>query len=87
MKVLLPWIILTLSALVGAAPSAGCAPKVKETIVPPRGWTKQSPAPPNAIIELRIALPQPNFPELERHLYEIRFVVLCGVSLVGVLII
>lgn len=71
MRVLLPWILLTLSAFVDAAPSKHCAHKVKESIVPPSSWTKQAPAPPNAIIELRIALPQPNFSELERHLYEV----------------
>lgn len=72
MKVILPWIFLTLAALAGATPPTGCVQKVKETISPPRGWTKQGPAPPEAVLELRIALPQPNFPELEKHLYEIR---------------
>ncbi len=46
--------------------------RVKESIIPPREWTRQGRAPSHLPIELRIALPQPNFSELERHLYEIR---------------
>ena len=80
MKVLLPWILLVPFAFVGAAPPTGCTHKVKESIVPPRRWTKQGPAPPDAILELRIALPQHKFSELEKHLYEIRSVVQHAVS-------
>lgn len=68
------WFSLLLAGLAYAAPSVPSAQKVKENITPPRGWVKGGPAPADAIIELRIALPQPNFVELERHLYEIRFV-------------
>ncbi|KAH7923659.1 subtilisin-like protein [Leucogyrophana mollusca] len=67
------WLGLSLSAaLARAAPYKGCQHKVKESIYgPPRGWVKQSPAPPNHIIELKIALPQPNFSVLEQHLWEV----------------
>ena len=46
--------------------------KVKETVPHPQGWSKSRPAPADHVIELRIALPQSNFAELERHLYEVR---------------
>ncbi|KAI0080806.1 tripeptidyl peptidase A [Panus rudis PR-1116 ss-1] len=59
------------AALALAAPSFDSPHKVKETVVPPRGWVKRSVAPRDLTIELRVALPQPNFYELERHLYEI----------------
>lgn len=59
------------SSLVWAAPPQACAPKVKETVAPPRGWVKLAPAPADHEIELRIGLPQPNFPILEQHLYEV----------------
>ena len=69
----------SLSALVALALAFGAAAvpsttvhKVKESVLPPRGWTKSTPAPANHVIELRIALPQSNFEELERHLYEVR---------------
>lgn len=74
MRIRLSWILLASSALVAAAPATNCVHKVKETIVPPSAWTKGDAAPPNAIIELRIALPQPNFKELEKHLAEVRSV-------------
>ncbi|KAG9317809.1 peptidase S8/S53 domain-containing protein [Chiua virens] len=46
--------------------------KIKESIEgPPRGWFKQGPAPTNHFIELKIALPQPHFPFLEKHLWEV----------------
>ncbi|KAH7905839.1 peptidase S8/S53 domain-containing protein [Hygrophoropsis aurantiaca] len=67
------WLGLSLSAaLVQAAPYKGCQNKVKESIYgPPRGWAKGSPAPPDHIIDLKIALPQPNFDVLEKHLWEV----------------
>lgn len=61
-----------LVAVVLAVPAKDCAHKVKETIAPPRQWVKERPAPKDLTIELKIALPQPNFSELERHLNEIR---------------
>ncbi|KAG2068082.1 subtilisin-like protein [Suillus decipiens] len=46
--------------------------KVKESIhSPPSGWYKHAPAPKHHMLELKIALPQPKFPELEQHLWEI----------------
>lgn len=44
---------------------------VKESIHPPPGWVKHSPASPDHILRLRIALPQPQFHVLEQHLMEI----------------
>ncbi|EJF62249.1 tripeptidyl peptidase A [Dichomitus squalens] len=68
----------SLSALVALALAFGAAAvpstavhKVKENVVSPRGWTKRAPAPSDHIIELRIALPQPKFDVLEKHLYEV----------------
>lgn len=67
---------LVLSVLVHLAYGApnldsGYVHKVKESIESPRGWVKGEVAPSNNIIQLRIALPQPNFPVLEKHLYEV----------------
>ncbi|KAG6910783.1 hypothetical protein DXG01_007671 [Tephrocybe rancida] len=45
--------------------------KVKQSIVAPRGWTKSGVPPADHHIVLRIALPQPNFSLLEKHLYEV----------------
>ncbi|KAG1752358.1 peptidase S8/S53 domain-containing protein [Suillus paluster] len=55
-----------------AVPFKGCQHKVKESVHgPPRGWYKHAPAPKHYMLELKIALPQPKFPELEQHLWEI----------------
>jgi len=62
---------LLFAAGVAAAPGKDCEHKVKETIAPPRGWTRVKPAPADHFIDLRIGLPQHNFPLLEQHLYEI----------------
>ncbi|KAG2068080.1 subtilisin-like protein [Suillus decipiens] len=60
------------AALAGAVTFKGCKHKVKESIHgPPHGWHEQAPAPKHHILELKIALPQPKFPELEKHLWEI----------------
>ncbi|KAG2367593.1 peptidase S8/S53 domain-containing protein [Suillus spraguei] len=60
------------AALASTAPFRGCKHKVKESIHgPPRGWYVHSPAPKHHILELKIALPQPKFPELEQQLWEI----------------
>ncbi|KAL0950239.1 hypothetical protein HGRIS_010224 [Hohenbuehelia grisea] len=69
-------LVLLLTALAApfafATPASSCGEhKLKERIVPPRGWTLHGPAPADHIIRLRIGLPQPNFPELERHLYAV----------------
>lgn len=47
------------------------APQVKESIAHPRGWIQGARAPADHVLELRIALPQPNFHVLEQHLYEV----------------
>ncbi|KAI0638560.1 tripeptidyl peptidase A [Trametes polyzona] len=71
MRSLSVWLSVALATVVTALPSKDCAHKVKESISPPRGWTKSAPAPADHVIELRIALPQPRFSELEKHLYEV----------------
>jgi tripeptidyl-peptidase-1 len=43
---------------------------IRERHVVPKGWTRTGPAPANAIVNLRIALKQSRFDELERHLLE-----------------
>ncbi|KAI6016231.1 Pro-kumamolisin, activation domain-containing protein [Pisolithus marmoratus] len=58
--------------LVQAASYKGSQFKVKESIVaPPPAWVEHAPAPSNYVLELRIALPQPYFPLLEKHLWEV----------------
>jgi tripeptidyl-peptidase-1 len=65
------------SALVFAlAVSAIAAPHsttfiTKETVDLPSGWSRCGTPPSDHVISLRIGLPQPNFPVLEKHLYEI----------------
>lgn len=44
---------------------------VKESISLPNGWVKHSTPSPDHVISLRIGLPQPNFPTVERILYEV----------------
>lgn len=70
--------MLVLSAFFGAlvsvaaaAPSLGSVHKVKESVEPPRGWIRLGRVPGDSVIPLRFALPQYNFAELERHLYEV----------------
>ena len=70
MRMSLACVIFALSGFVLAAPSAKF--KVKESISVPRGWTKREAAPRGLTMDLRIALPQANFPLLEQHLYEVR---------------
>ncbi|KAI0677175.1 tripeptidyl peptidase A [Trametes maxima] len=71
MRSLSLWFPVAFAALVVAVPAKDRAHKVKDSILSPRGWTKTGKAPADHIIDLRIALPQPRFPELEKHLYEI----------------
>ncbi|KAF8841599.1 subtilisin-like protein [Paxillus ammoniavirescens] len=60
------------AALVKAASYKGSQHKVKESIeAPPRGWIRHGPAPSGHTLELKIALPQPHFPILEKHLWEV----------------
>ncbi|KAG6861868.1 hypothetical protein C0995_011165 [Termitomyces sp. Mi166 len=54
-----------------ALPPKPCPHKVKETIIPPRGWSNGGIPPADHKIVLRIGLPQPNFHILEKHLYEV----------------
>lgn len=67
--VLLPFLLRALP--VGSVPTKDCAHKVKETVNAPRGWVKHGEPPADHKIALKIGLPQPNFNELEKHLYEI----------------
>lgn len=62
---LLPLFLLCLSS---AAPRHL---KLRQSVTPPRDWIHVGRAPPEHVIQLRIALPQPRFPELEQHLIEI----------------
>lgn len=43
---------------------------VKDSYHVPAKWTERGPAPQDHVVELRIALKQGDFQELERHLYE-----------------
>ncbi|KJA29732.1 hypothetical protein HYPSUDRAFT_126973, partial [Hypholoma sublateritium FD-334 SS-4] len=52
-------------------PTKDCAYTVKEKINTPHGWVLHGQPAPHHTIELKVALPQPNFDELERHLYEV----------------
>ncbi|KIJ69790.1 hypothetical protein HYDPIDRAFT_77750 [Hydnomerulius pinastri MD-312] len=59
-------------ALAKSASYKGCQHKVKESIeAPPRGWVQHGPAPSDHMLELKIALPQPHFPILKQHLWEV----------------
>ncbi|KAK7696297.1 hypothetical protein QCA50_000951 [Cerrena zonata] len=62
--------VLVFSCLAQALPS-GRPYKVKESIDTPRGWIKRERVPADRTIELRVAIPQSNFAELERRLYEV----------------
>ncbi|KAI6006446.1 peptidase S8/S53 domain-containing protein [Pisolithus marmoratus] len=64
---------LVVTLLVQAASYKSSQFKVKESIVapPPLAWVEHAPAPSNYVLELRIALPQPYFPLLEKHLWEV----------------
>ena len=64
--------LMSLVLVAYAIPTPNDIPhKVKENIKPPRGWLKQKPAPPDHVIELRIALPQSDFETLVEHLYKV----------------
>ena len=47
------------------------APKVKHVVIPPHGWVEKGVPSPDHTVTLRIGLPQPNFPVLAAHLYEV----------------
>ncbi|KAI9455152.1 tripeptidyl peptidase A [Lactarius psammicola] len=61
-------VVVTFASIASGAPHAL---KLRQSIAPPRNWVDLGRAPPTHVIPLRIALPQPRFPELERHLTEI----------------
>lgn len=65
--------LLFVAALsVGASHDRDTSHKVKESIDrPPRGWTRHGPAPPDHVLQLKIALSQPYFPILEKHIWEV----------------
>ncbi|KAF7332404.1 Peptidase S53 domain-containing protein [Mycena kentingensis (nom. inval.)] len=62
---------LFLLALAGSAAARPTKSIVKESIQPPRGWTRHAAAPANHIVKLRIALPHGNFQSLEETLYAV----------------
>lgn len=74
MAKLLELFVCVLSLLTFSLAAPNATPRVtilKEAVAHPRGWVRGDPAPPNHILVLRIALPQPNFHVLEQHLYEV----------------
>ena len=66
------YFVLALGCLAQAVPSESDH-RVKESITTPRGWVKRERAPADHTIELRVAIPQSYFAELERRLYEVRY--------------
>ncbi|EJD01556.1 tripeptidyl peptidase A [Fomitiporia mediterranea MF3/22] len=69
------WTLLVLSACLVALGSSAATDsgrvRLKERVSHPRGWLKGKRAPSGHILELKIALPQPSFHALEKHLYEV----------------
>ena len=64
--------VLSAAAIVRAGHHRDTPHKIKESIQgPPRGWLRYGPAPPDHLLELKIALPQPHFPILEDHLWKV----------------
>ncbi|KAF8330248.1 subtilisin-like protein [Amanita rubescens] len=70
MRCFYPVLLLGLAAPALGAPR-NTAHVVKESISLPNGWVKHSTPFPNHVVSLRIGLPQPHFPTLERILYEV----------------
>ena len=66
-------VVALLLPLALASPAKGprTVSRLKESLEHPRGWVKRGAAPEDYVLDLRIALPQPNFPVLEQHLYEV----------------
>ena len=62
---------LSLLSLAVASPTESDRLTLRQTVTPPHGWTRLGRAPSTHVLELRIALPQSRFPELERHIAEI----------------
>jgi tripeptidyl-peptidase I len=68
-----PSLLLTLGlslSVAVASPIESDRLSLRQAVTPPHGWTHLGRAPTTHILHLRIALPQPRFPELERHLAE-----------------
>ena len=63
-------LILSVTAVAYASPRS-TAHRLMESVDIPRGWAEHSVPSPDHIISIHIGLPQPNFSELERHLYEV----------------
>ncbi|KAF8138893.1 peptidase S8/S53 domain-containing protein [Boletus edulis] len=60
------------AAFVSAGHHKDIPRKIKESIQgPPHGWLRSDPAPPDRLLELKIALTQPHFPILEKHLWAV----------------
>ncbi|KAH9055579.1 subtilisin-like protein [Lactarius vividus] len=59
------------SVTIGVTSGTTRALKLRQSIEPPRNWVNLGRAPSSYIIQLRIALRQPRFSELEQHLSEI----------------
>ena len=60
-----------LALLISPSTAAPDHLKLRQSVTPPRHWINVGRAPSTHTIQLRIALPRPRFPELERHLAEI----------------
>ncbi|KAH8977865.1 subtilisin-like protein [Lactarius hatsudake] len=71
MRVSAPFGSFLLAAFASVASGAPPTLKLRQSIAPPPNWVDLGPAPLTHVIPLRIALPQPRFPELEQHLAEI----------------
>ncbi|KAF8261845.1 tripeptidyl peptidase A [Lactarius quietus] len=63
-----PLIVLAFACVVSGFPHSLT---LRQSIAPPRNWVYLGRAPSSHVIPLRIALPQPRFPELEQHLAQI----------------
>lgn len=60
------------AALVRARHYGNIPYKIKDRIPgPPPGWLRRGPAPPDYLLQLKIALPQPHFPIPEKYLWEV----------------
>ena len=66
-----PFSVLIALFLVSLSSAALRHLKLRQSVTPPHHWINTGRAPSAHIIQLRIALYQPRFPELERHLAEV----------------
>lgn len=63
--------LVPIALLVSSTPLSKKEFSLFEEIASPKGWTRLGDAPSERVLDLRIALAQGNFAELERHLYEV----------------